>query len=176
MSGLVAAHVPRNAPRTIVRDALLVLGGCALLGIAVNALRSNGIPLVQETDYQILVPCPDGTGEAPAITATDPAIGQARTLLIDARAMADYDRWHPNGAVHLAYDYLEPAPAEQVHRIASSGARRVVVVGDGGDPDCGEQLARELAGAGIRNVSFVKGGARALQEATAGGTAGGGAR
>jgi hypothetical protein len=42
----------------------------------------------------------------------------------------------------------------------------VVVFGDGGDPDSGEQLARELAGAGIRNVVFVAGGAPRLQAAT----------
>ncbi len=38
----------------------------------------------------------------------------------------------------------------------------MVVYGDGGDPDSGEQLARELAGKGIRNVGFVRGGAPAI--------------
>jgi len=167
MSGLVGVRSPRSSLRTLVRDAMLLVAGCAVVGIAVNALRSDGIPLVQKTAYQILVPCPESTEHAPAIAATDPAVWQARTLLIDARSAADHRRWHPDGALHLPYDYLEPAPEEQVHRIAASGAGRVVVFGDGADPDCGEQLAHELAGAGIRNVFFLQGGAQSLQEAAA---------
>ena len=38
----------------------------------------------------------------------------------------------------------------------------MVVYGDGGDPDSGEQWAALLSGAGIKNVVFVKGGAPAL--------------
>jgi hypothetical protein len=42
-----------------------------------------------------------------------------------------------------------------------------VVFGDGGNPDSGEQLAREIAGKGIRNVRFVEGGAPLLEKAAA---------
>jgi hypothetical protein len=152
--------------RGAARDALIVLAACAGLGAAVNAVRPHGILFVQKTEYQILVPCPEGGGDAPGIAADDPAIREARTLLIDARPAADHQRWHPPGATNLPFDYLTPAPKEAVHRIAGSGAARVVVFGDGGDPDSGEQLARELAGAGIRNVVFVAGGAPRLQAAT----------
>jgi hypothetical protein len=101
------------------------------------------------------------------MAASDPAIWDPRTLLVDARPAAEHAAWHPDRAVHLAFDYLAPAPKAEVSKIAASGATRVVVVGDGGDPDSGEQLARELAGAGIRNVFFVQGGAKALAEAAA---------
>ena len=153
--------------RTVVRDALIVLAACSAVGSAVNRLRPHGIPFVQKTEYQILVPCPEGSGEAPAIAAEDPSLAEPRTLLVDARSAADHQRWHPSGTVHLPFDYLQPAPKEQVQRIASSGAARVVVFGDGADPDSGEQLARELAGSGIRNVFFVPGGAKALEQASA---------
>ena len=155
------------APRTIVRDALIVLGACAAVGSAVNLARPHGIPFVQKTEYQILVPCPEGSGEAPGLAASDPSIWEPRTLLVDARPAADHARWHPSGARNLPFDYLASAPKTEVGKIASSGAARVVVFGDGGDPDSGEQLARELAGAGIRNVFFVQGGAQALQAAAA---------
>jgi hypothetical protein len=153
------------APRTVARDALCVLAACAVVGGVVNLLRPHGIPFVQKTEYQILVPCPESSGEAPGIAATDPVLGEPRTLLVDARSSADHAAWHPDKALHLAFDYLEPAPKAEVSKIASSGAVRVVVFGDGGDPDSGEQLARELAGAGIRNIFFVQGGAKSLQEA-----------
>jgi hypothetical protein len=129
------------APRVVVRDALIVVAACAAVGGIVNAARPHGIPLRQKTEYQILVPCPEGSGEAPGLAANDPSIWEARTLLVDARPAADFQRWH--------------------------GAARVVVFGDGADPDSGEQLARELAGGGIRNVFFVQGGAEPLRAAAA---------
>jgi rhodanese-related sulfurtransferase len=157
----------RLAWRTPVRDAALVLLASAGVGAAVNGLRPHGIPFVQKTEYQILVPCPVSTRQAPPIAAGDPAVWEPRTLLLDARPAADFDLWHPPGATSLPYDYLDPAPKPAVERIASSGATRVVVVGDGRDPDSGEQLARELASAGIRNVHFVAGGAPRLRTAAA---------
>jgi len=163
----VAGRRPLHSLRTALRDALIVVLGGAATGATVNALRSHGIPFVQKTAYQILVPCPEGGGDAPAIAASDPAVWQARTLLVDARTAALHRRWHPRAALHVPFDYLEATPPAQVRRIAASGAARVVVFGDGGNPDSGEQLARELAGAGIRNVRFVEGGAARLEEAAA---------
>jgi len=159
MPGLAAT------PRTVVRDALVVLAACAVVGSAWNLARPQGIPFVQKTEYQILVPCPEGGGEAPGLAANDLVIREPRTLLVDARPAAEHARWHPANARHLAFDYLEPAPKDEVAKIASSGAARVVVFGDGGDPDSGEQLARELSGSGIRNIFFVRGGAKALAAA-----------
>jgi hypothetical protein len=154
----------------IVRDAALILLVSAALGVAVNLVRPQGIPFVQKTEYQILVPCPEGSGDAPAIAAEAPELRDARTLLVDARPAADHAKGHWPGAINLPFDYLEPAPKTEVKKIASSGATRVVVFGDGGDPDVGEQLARELAGAGIRNIFFVTGGAPALEMSVGRGT------
>ena len=153
--------------RATVRDALLVLAACAAVGAATNALRPGGIAFVQRSEYEILVPCPEGSGDAPAISADDPAVWETRTLLVDARSAAEHQSWHPTGAIHVPFDYLEPTAPEQVRRIASSGAARVVVFGDGNNPDSGEQLAREIAGKGIRNVRFVEGGAARLEKAAA---------
>ena len=155
------------APRLVARDALIVLVGCAVVGSVWNLVRPHGIPFVQKTEYQILVPCPEGGGEAPGLAASDPVLWEPRTLLVDARAPAEHQAWHPSGALPLPFDYLAPAPKAEVRRIASSGAARVVVFGDGENPDSGEQLARELAGSGIRNIFFVQGGVKPLAEAVA---------
>jgi hypothetical protein len=160
----VAAIAPRrpSSLRMAVRDAAITLLVSAAIGLLVNLVRPHGIPFVQKSHYQILVPCPDGSSDAPAIAANDPAILEGRTLLVDARPAAEHARVHVVGAINVPFDYLAPAAPAEVQRIASSGAARVVVFGDGGDPDSGEHLARELAGAGIRNVFFVAGGAPAL--------------
>jgi hypothetical protein len=155
-------------PSIVVRDAAIVLLVSAAIGVTVNLLRPHGIAFVQKSQYQILVPCPEGSGDAPELAADDPVIAEPRTLLVDARPAAEHTRWHPKAAVNLPFDYLAPAPPAEVRKVASSGAARVVVFGDGSDPDTGEQLARELAGSGIRNVFFVQGGAAAIEKSTVG--------
>lgn len=148
--------------RTAVRDALAVVALCGAVGLGFNAWRPSGIAIVQRDAYEILVPCPETAGEVERVDPRDPRVGDARTLLVDARSRADYERSHPAGALHVPFDYLEPTAPAALRQIASSGAARVIVYGDGGDPDSGEQLAREIAGKGIRNVGFVAGGARAF--------------
>lgn len=156
-----------QSARVAARDALVVLVACAAVGAATNALRPGGIAFVQRSAYDILVPCPEGSGDVQAIAADDPAVWEARALLVDARSIAEHTRWHPGQALSVPFDYLEPTAPELVRRIASSGAARVVVFGDGGAPDSGEQLAREIAGKGIRNVRFVEGGAPLLEKVAA---------
>jgi rhodanese-related sulfurtransferase len=151
----------------VVRDALVAVAACSAIGLAVNALRANGIPLVQKEPYPILVPCPEAGGHADAIQPGDPVLREAGSLLVDARAETDFAAWHPTGAIHVPYDYLEPTSSATLNRITASRAKRVIVYGDGGDPDSGEQLAREIAGKGIRNVGFLVGGAGALRSAPA---------
>lgn len=162
----VGEELPARPPwlRSALRDAVITVLASALVGGLLNLVRPHGIPFIQKSEYQILVPCPDGSGEAPAIAADAPEIRDARTLLVDARPAAEHAAGHLPGAMSLPFDYLDPAPPAQVKKIASSGAARVVVFGDGGDPDVGEQLARELSGAGIRNIFFVAGGAPALDK------------
>ena len=160
---------PVSSLGVALRDALLIVLVCALVGIGVNALRASGIPLVQKTEYEILVPCPEGSGNVQALSVHDPLLADKRSLWVDARRPAEHQRWHPAGARSVPFDYLEPTCAAEVRKIAASGASQVVVFGDGKDPDSGEQLARELAGRGIRNLGFVQGGAPALAAAAAGG-------
>jgi hypothetical protein len=159
---ITAAVPPLSAA---FRDAVMVTIACAVIGVTFNALRRNGIALIQQRDYQILVPCPVAEGYAQAIEAGSLAPGDPRILVIDARAVDDYRQWHFRGAINAVFDYLEPIEPSVIQKIASSGAQRVVVYGDGCDPDSGEQLAKELAGKGIRNVAFVRGGINRLKVA-----------
>ncbi|MFH1131634.1 MAG: hypothetical protein V1754_09875, partial [Pseudomonadota bacterium] len=68
---------------------------------------------------------------------------------------------------NITFDYLDPIPKEVLQdlarRIASSKAQRVVVYGDGQNPDSGEQLGKELSIHGIKNIFFIKGGAPMLR-------------
>jgi hypothetical protein len=149
-------------------EAAVVAAASAILALAVNGLRAAGLPLVAPAPYTILVPCPEPGGPVEAIAPTDLGIGGPRTFLIDARGADEFRREHLPGATNVPYDWLDPIPEAELKRlvksVASSGATRVVVYGDGGRPDSGEHLGREISGAGIRNVGFVRGGAPALFE------------
>lgn len=144
------------------RDAAIVVVVCALVSLGVNGVRPDGIPMVQKSEYQILVPCPETGGEAIALVADTPLLRSPHGLIIDARSSQEFNQWHALGAINIPFDYLEPTPKEAIDRIVSSGAQKVVVYGDGGAPDSGEQLARELSGKGVRNMHFVRGGAPAI--------------
>jgi hypothetical protein len=103
----------------------------------------------------------------------DPLLLDDGSVVIDARAKEEYEKWHVPKAMNVVQDWLEPLSDEDVMRVAktvaSSGAQRVVVYGDGDEPDSGMDLAKLLNVAGIKHVFFVTGGAPALLERRKGG-------
>lgn len=151
----------RGLRRVIIRMVFLV-GLFALVGVGVNLLRPSPLAWVADTPYDTLVPCPEGLGHADELKPGDPLLSVADSMVVDARAAAAFTAWHYPRATSVPFDYLEPPPADMVRAILKSGARRVIVYGDGDDPDSGIELARELAGQGVRNVFYVAGGAPAL--------------
>jgi hypothetical protein len=149
-----------------VREATAVAGASTLLALAANAVRPSTLPLVARVPYETLVPCPEPGGPVLALEPDDPALASERSFLVDARGAREYRARHLPGAVNVPFDWLEPLPGEQLRElaraIAASRAARVVVYGDGGRPDSGEYLGREISGRGIKYVHFVRGGAPAL--------------
>ena len=160
-SGIRIGTQTQALRRTLVEAAVVALAG-ALLALLFNALRPAGLALVAHTPYQTLVPCPEPGGPVEALDAGNPEILSPRSFLIDARSQSEFDQRHLSGAVNVPYDWLDPVPeetlAELAHSIAASGATRVVVYGDGGRPDSGEHLGKEISGRGIKNVYFIRGG------------------
>jgi len=152
-----------------VRESLVVVSIAGAAGLFVNGfLNPNGISIIAEREYEVLVPCPEPGGVVTPISAAESLAGSEPVFWMDARSAEDFVRWHHQQAANVNYDYLDPTPDEIIdalaRRIARSKAQRVHVYGDGDDPDTGEQLAREISGKGIRKVFFVKGGARTLKD------------
>ena len=152
-----------------VRESLIVVLIPAAVGLPVNAfLNPNGIPIIAEQAYEVLVPCPEPGGRVSPVSADESLTNRERVFWMDARSSEEFRQWHHPQAENVTYDYLDPTPdtviEELARGIARSKAQRVFVYGDGDDPDTGEQLAREISGKGIRNVFFIEGGARTLRE------------
>jgi hypothetical protein len=163
-SRTLAGTQRQNLWQILVEAAVVALAG-AVIALAFNALRPGHLPLVARTPYQTLVPCPEPGGPVEALDAGAPEVSSPRSFLIDARSQGEFERHHLSGAVNVPYDWLDPVPeeslAELARAIAASGAARVVVYGDGGRPDSGEHLGKEISGRGIKNVCFIRGGAPA---------------
>ncbi len=151
----------------VIRDAAIVAVASTVVGLVVNGFHPEKIPYFAGEAYQILVPCPEPGGEVTPLEATDPVIAQKDSFIVDARLKEDFAKWRFREARNLTYDYLDPTPKEAIEdlarAIASSRAKRVVVYGDGELPDTGEQLGKEIAANGIKNVFFVRGGVKALR-------------
>jgi rhodanese-related sulfurtransferase len=150
-----------------LRDAVIITAIAAAVGLLVNLFHPEKIPYIAEEEYNILVPCPEPGGEVTPLEATDPRVQAEDTFVVDARKQSEHQAWKLGEAMNIPYDYLEPIPDEALDKlikgIQKSGARRVVVYGDGKDPDSGEQAGKEISGKGIKNVFFIKGGAPALK-------------
>ena len=154
MVGFIKFHV-----FPVVKDAALVVAVCTVTGLLANFVRPNPTPLIQNEMYQIFVPCPEPTGEVTKLIPRDLILADVPSLVIDARSREDFDFWHFPGSISIPFDYLSPVSPDDVQKIMSSGAKRVVVYGDGMVPDSGRELARELSGQGIKNVCYIEGGA-----------------
>jgi hypothetical protein len=166
----------RSGPVTWARDWLKPLQEALLLtiiaggvGAAVNLIHPERIPFVAGRDYETMVPCPEPGGEVKVMKPNDPLLSGSDTFVVDARPAEQYAEWHLGAAMKVPYDYLDPTPddiiRELARRIARSKAKRVVVYGDGDQPDTGEQLGKEISGKGIKHVFFVEGGIKNLKPA-----------
>lgn len=147
-----------------VRDAVIVVALSAVLAISVNLAREDGIPLVARSPYRIFVPCPEPSGEVFPIDPAEVRWGGERELIIDARTASEYEQWHAPGARNVPFDFLDPVPDDQIEALIATRSSRVVVYGDGRNPDTGEELASELSGRGMLNVHFVPDGVAAVRE------------
>ncbi|MBI5509169.1 MAG: rhodanese-like domain-containing protein [Deltaproteobacteria bacterium] len=158
-----------DSPRPLLKQAVILAVTATLLALLVNAVRPDGLPLVATTPYETLVPCPEPQGVVAPITAG--AALAAKAFFVDAREAEAYADAHLPGAVSLPFDYLDAVPKAALgaltRQIVLSGASQVAVYGDGGSPDSGEELAKEIAFAGIKNVTFIQGGVAALAAAGA---------
>jgi rhodanese-related sulfurtransferase len=163
-------RAPSQDVRRIVRDALIIVLVGGLSGIVANLVpRKTQLPWVQTKPYDIVVPCPEPVGQVTAVTAESASLRDFTTLVIDARSATEFTAWHWAGAVNVPFDWLGPPVAEDVKqlakRVTASNSKRILVYGDGDDPDSGKEWARLLSGGGIRNVAYVEGGAPVLMKA-----------
>ena len=154
--------------RKVVLTATTVVLAAAAIGVVSNLVRrQENLPWIQATPYELLVPCAEPVGQAQAIVARDALVLDKTSLLIDARATTEFAQRHIEHALNVPFDWLGPPVQDEVTRVTQmvtrSNAQRVIVYGDGDDPDSGREWARLLSGGGIRNVYYMDGGLPAFK-------------
>lgn len=151
--------------RGLIRDVAIVIGLSVILALGYNSVRKTGsIPIIAKEPYRILIPCPEPGGEVIEIAADKVKWTYNKELIVDARDVNDRE-WVPEapGLVSIPFDFLEPVEKDLLADLLSRRVERVVVFGDGQEPDSGKELASEISGSGVKNVHFVKGGIEAIK-------------
>ena len=152
----------------VVRDAMIALAISVLLALSVNLIRPDGLEWIASRDYEILVPCPEPMGDATPLQPDNFWPAKKGDLLVDSRSAENFTKWHVPDAKNIPFDYLTEVSDEAIAEIAKSRSKRVIVIGDGQNPDTGELLARELSGRGIKNVLYLVGGIKKARIAVKG--------
>ena len=145
-----APEAKHTAPK-VMRDATIVVVAAAAIGVVSNLVRhKEKLSWIQATPYDLLVPCAEPVGQAQIIQASSPLVLDRTSLIIDARSTSDYAQWHIGRAINVPFDWLGPPVQDDVTRVTQmitrSNAKRVIVYGDGDNPDSGGEWARLLSG------------------------------
>jgi rhodanese-related sulfurtransferase len=162
------------APR-IIGQAAAIVAVSALVAVATNAVRPDGIPLITDVEYEIFAPCKDSEAQSDEISGEDLAAGDGGAVYVDARPAEAFAVEHVLDAVNVPYSVLFGAAQEDLDRLdgalASRKAGSVIVYGvldDPSDPsskvDLAKQLARQLVEAGVAGVRHVEGGLEELKK------------
>ena len=122
----------------VITRALCLVGAGALLGLALNAVRPNGVRFAAFAPPSACTMSPSG-GDAPtpgpveAMAPHDAAglCGDASTLIADVRTAADFAQGHVSGAIHLPCTASGQAASAAVDLVR--GRQTLVVYGTGTD-------------------------------------------
>lgn len=123
---------------SVIIRALCLLGAGASLGLAVNAIRPDGVRFASFAAPSVCTMTPAGDhppGPAPVEELAPPdaagLCGDPATLIADVRPAPDFAQGHVNGAIHLPCTASGEAASAAVELVA--GRQTLIVYGDGTD-------------------------------------------
>lgn len=142
----------------VLRNSVIIAVVSSIIGIGINFTRHDGLSLIANKSYEVFVPCPEPIKEVHTVSSNILKKKNKNILIVDARPESLFVRQHISGAINIEFDYLYSVPDSVVKAIIISKAHYIIVYGDGKRPDSGHELARELAGRGVKNVGYIKDG------------------
>ncbi|MBN1945546.1 MAG: hypothetical protein JW797_07705 [Bradymonadales bacterium] len=152
------------------RTALLVLLP-ALVAIGANWLRTDGLPLISDTNYidEILVPCPENLQEARAVRVADLPELSGEITIVDARNRGAFLAGHIPGAINIPHRPFnvdnatyQAAIERDLDPLRGIPGDRIVVCGET-STNSGRDMASVLMENGFSLVRYLEGGCDAWQ-------------
>lgn len=161
-------------PIKIVMSALMIILASAILALATNALRADGIPVFATTPYEIFSECKDAVMTAPKFDRSRLQSQNTLPIYVDARSSEMYQKEHVAQAINVPYSALFGASEASIEKVRNAAARHpkavIIVYGlltnadtSGGPVDFAGPLADQLTEAGLKNVTHVQGGIESLK-------------
>ena len=145
-----------SAMKRSLLQAIVIIFISGVLGIAVNAFRSDGIPLSERWQEKVLNKQLTGGLPAVSLKQAREAYESGEALFVDARDPDFYEMEHIPGAVSLPvkdFDQVFPKLQEQL-----LAAPRVITYCDGANCETSVELTEKLLFAGLDLVEIFTGG------------------
>ena len=155
-----------------LRAALLVVLP-ALVALAADLVRPDGLPLVADTDYrsEILVPCPENVHEAQEVALAALPADLVGWTVVDARSPGEYLAGHipqalsiPHRTLSTADAAFQAARARDLAPLRGIPGERILVCGDE-RTGSGRDFAAVLLEQGFAGVRYLAGGCAAWARA-----------
>jgi rhodanese-related sulfurtransferase len=139
-------------------QALMVLMFSTGLAFSVNALRSQGLPLVMPfpPEQQCSSRAQSGHPVKVAQALNSKMTGREDVVFVDARSRDLFELGHIKGAINVPYSFVEPIPKETIRQL--SRFRTVIVYCNTRDSENSSLLAGELSEQGVAGAAYLEGG------------------
>ncbi len=147
----------------ILKDSLLIVLAATSLALVTNALRPDGLPLLEA--FRPPAPEDAGDGGVPRISLEDAAgrFADGAAVFVDARPEADFRRGRIDGALHLPDAAFDDAIGPFFEAVAPETP--VIAYCDGATCPLAESVAKKLIEIGYADVSYLPDGWRQWREA-----------
>lgn len=154
----------------MIKQAALIVVLAVVLGIGINAVRSNGLPYVGKyrqlwTGDGPIVPPDADKGDPPfiALDVAEMEFSNSNAVFVDARDEDEFNCGTIPGAINIPFDYLPEGDLGPYFDSALGGLdndHKIITFCSGDECDLSLQLARNLQAYGYTNIEIFFGGAR----------------
>jgi rhodanese-related sulfurtransferase len=154
----------------VIKQAALIVVLAVVLGIGINAVRSNGLPYVGKyrqlwTGDGPIVPPDADKGDPPfiALDVAEMEFSNSNAVFVDARDEDEFNCGTIPGAINIPFDYLPEGDLGPYFDSALGGLdndHKIITFCSGDECDLSLQLARNLQAYGYTNIEIFFGGAR----------------
>ena len=155
--------------RRVMWVAVVLTAVPSVMSIAFNLVRTDGLPLISDTDYidEILVPCPENVVEAEAVSLETLPEDLRGFVVVDARTHGEFLAGHIPSAINIPHRTIANADSDydeaisgDLQPISNAVAEPIVVCGDT-QSSSGRNLASVMLENGFTSVQYLVGGCEA---------------